>query len=639
MATRTIPLSIQEGGFTTSRPGEYIAYYPDSNFEAFGRDRPTKYSLKFNGLSHPSGSYTAYSVRIKVGGSWYTLYSGTGSFNTSTSLDLSSDTVSALQNSNIEEIGVFPTSSDISKVGIIGSSDSSCTLTITYTVVTGTLTEPANLKVSVDNLGTNDSRDNYIRYRLSWDAAIGEGGTSGSTVKYKVIYASEVREVTTNSATISIWISNLSDYGDSISFTVCASYSNNETYSNTVTVKNIRLSSPPTGLTITQRLNDYYISRSEDTPTYFPEGSTIKLLYSTESSKPTIENSLSIVDISESTGISLPISDTLSGKTVYFRLASCYLSEHHNIVYYNSDIQDFTAVVPLSISLTPIDLVVKSASNADHAANNGESPVSSLYHYISPSIKIDLKGGNTSDRVSVQFISIDGSMTSQVMSSNVPGTDVTERSFIKNLNTVKIPENLFYKEVEYKFIVSYCGLTIESDILSFTPIPTLQVEVLEDNLISNLDKINIHIRNLKLIYYDDDSFYASLYFRRYGDTSSSKIFSYRVVSRKVKENEDDQIISLDLETSKSKLISVSSKDFTESDFVEGKKIEFLVAADGSVCSNWVVTEISFHRYIGFGLDGTWVFGYPHYGIDGKWVECIPHHSDEDGTSWVDCSNK
>ena len=62
MATRTIPLTVESGGYTTGGSGEWVAFFPDSNNSSFGNNNPTSYSITFNS----SYLYANYSSNITM---------------------------------------------------------------------------------------------------------------------------------------------------------------------------------------------------------------------------------------------------------------------------------------------------------------------------------------------------------------------------------------------------------------------------------------------------------------------------------------------------------------------------------------------------------------------------------------------
>ena len=179
MATRTIPLSSES--YTTGGEGEWVAFTPTSNNGAFGSNcTPTSYSISFNHTylyANYSGNVTMeWDLDFKIGGSWYTVYSGTktmsksnSNFNSSGSL--SSTVANAFKNGSITEVAVTQTGNRQIK----GSSSGSATLTINYDEVQPTLGTPAAPIITQNNNGT---------YTASWNAVSASNG-SGS-VQYRL---------------------------------------------------------------------------------------------------------------------------------------------------------------------------------------------------------------------------------------------------------------------------------------------------------------------------------------------------------------------------------------------------------------------------------------------------------------------
>ena len=115
MATRTIPLTVESGGYTTEGEGEWVAFFPDNNNEAFGNHNPTSYSITFNNsylyANYASNITMKWDLDFKIGGTWYNVYSGSNSMSKSnsdfsSSGTLSSSVISALKSGSISEIAI-----------------------------------------------------------------------------------------------------------------------------------------------------------------------------------------------------------------------------------------------------------------------------------------------------------------------------------------------------------------------------------------------------------------------------------------------------------------------------------------------------------------------------------------------------
>ena len=117
MATRTIPLSSET--YTTKGEGEWVAFFPDSNNGAFGSNNtPTYYSISFDHdylyANYKDSVTMEWDLDFKIGGSWYTVYSGSKSMkktssNFNSSGSLSSSVANAFKNGSITEVAVTQT--------------------------------------------------------------------------------------------------------------------------------------------------------------------------------------------------------------------------------------------------------------------------------------------------------------------------------------------------------------------------------------------------------------------------------------------------------------------------------------------------------------------------------------------------
>lgn len=218
MATRTIPLTVESGGYTTNGEGEWVAFFPDSNNGSFGNNNPTSYSITFNSsylyANYSSNVTMKWQLKFKIGGKWYTIYTGSATMNKAnsdfdSSGTLSSSVISALKSGSISEVGVYQDGTRKIK----GSSSAYGTLTITYTEVTPSVTKPGTPTITQNNDGT---------FKASWSASTGSNG-SGS-VTYQLwnvtdgIAASS--SLTATSVTLDIPI-----YETAIEYKVVATYS------------------------------------------------------------------------------------------------------------------------------------------------------------------------------------------------------------------------------------------------------------------------------------------------------------------------------------------------------------------------------------------------------------------------------
>ena len=218
MATRTIPLTVESGGYTTDGEGEWVAFFPDSNNGSFGNHNPTSYSITFN-TSYLYANYSSnvtmkWELKFKIGGTWYSIYTGSKSMKkTSSNFDssgsLSSSVISALKSGSISEVGVFQDGSRVIK----GTSSAYGTLTITYTEVNPSLGTPAAPTITQNNNGT---------YTATWSAVTGSNG-SGS-VQYRLWSVSDGLALSSYSTSRSVTL-DIGAYGTALQYRVQATYS------------------------------------------------------------------------------------------------------------------------------------------------------------------------------------------------------------------------------------------------------------------------------------------------------------------------------------------------------------------------------------------------------------------------------
>ena len=249
MATRTIPLSSES--YTTDGEGEWVAFYPDYNNEAFGSNRtPTSYSISFDHTylyANYSGNVTMkWDLDFKIGGSWYTVYSGSKSMsksnsNFNSSGSLSSTVANAFKNGSITEVAVTQTGSRVIK----GSSSGSGTLTITYDEVQPTITTPSISSITQNNDGT---------FTIKWNACTGSNG-SGSV--YYGVYddtaGGYLRDIYDNPITATSYTGSIPAYGTTREYSIIARYSG--VLSSWSSIKSTTFTKPsitaPSGLKVT----------------------------------------------------------------------------------------------------------------------------------------------------------------------------------------------------------------------------------------------------------------------------------------------------------------------------------------------------------------------------------------------------
>lgn len=215
MGTRTISCSSET--YTTKEAGAWVAFTPRSNNGAFGSNcTPTYYSISFDHnylyANYKDNVTMKWDLDFKIGGSWYTVYSGSKtmkktSSNFNSSGSLSSTVANAFKNGSITEIGVTQTGSR----QIYGSSSGSATLTIDYNEVYPSLGNPGTPSITQNNNGT---------YRITWSAPSYSNGSGSPTYTVKYGSTTVVSNNTSRDHTLTI-----PSYGSSLTFTVTASYS------------------------------------------------------------------------------------------------------------------------------------------------------------------------------------------------------------------------------------------------------------------------------------------------------------------------------------------------------------------------------------------------------------------------------
>lgn len=228
MATRTIPLTVESGGYTTGGSDEWVAFFPDSNNSSFGNNNPTSYSITFNSsylYANYSGNVTMkWQLKFKIGGKWYTIYTGSATMkktnsNFNSSGSLSSEVITALKKNSISEVGVYQNGSRVIK----GTSSAYGTLNITYTEVIPTLGTPVAPTITQNDNGT---------YTASWKAVSASNG-SGS-VQYRLWSVTDGLALSSYSTSTSTTL-KIGTYDYAFQFKVQATYSGLTTNSGTTT--------------------------------------------------------------------------------------------------------------------------------------------------------------------------------------------------------------------------------------------------------------------------------------------------------------------------------------------------------------------------------------------------------------------
>ena len=228
MATRTIPLTVESGGYTTAGEGEWVAFFPDSNNGSFGNNNPTSYSITFNSsylyANYASSVTMRWKLKFKIGGTWYTIYTGSQAMSkTNSDFDssgtLSSSVISALKSGSISEVGVYQNGTRVIK----GTSSATGTLTITYTEVTPSVTKPGTPTFTQNNDGT---------FKASWGTATGSNGSGSVTYQLWSVTDGEAVSSSSTSTTVTL---DIPTYGTAIQYKVIATYSGTTANSSTVT--------------------------------------------------------------------------------------------------------------------------------------------------------------------------------------------------------------------------------------------------------------------------------------------------------------------------------------------------------------------------------------------------------------------
>lgn len=224
MATRTIPLTVEEDGYLTEGKGEWVAFFPDYNNEAFGAHRPYYYSVTFNSsklYANYSGNVTMeWELRFRIGETWYDVYEGSrtmskSSSNFDTSGYLPDDVIAALKTGTLNEIGVYQDGDREIK----GTWDAYGTLTIEYEEIYPSLTKP-----TITALTQNDNK-----ITITWSHSTYTDGTA--TRKYNILYKTDA--MINNSEPYATFTTNLTSntytgtipsdwYGQGVSFWVIA---------------------------------------------------------------------------------------------------------------------------------------------------------------------------------------------------------------------------------------------------------------------------------------------------------------------------------------------------------------------------------------------------------------------------------
>lgn len=243
MATRTIPLSSES--YTTGGAGEWVAFSPDYNNEAFGSNRtPTYYSINFDHnylyANYASNVTMKWKLKFKIGGTWYTIYTGSRTMKKtnsdfSSSGSLSSDVITALKNNSISEVGVYQDGSRVIK----GTSSGSGTLTIDYDEIQPSLGTPAAPTITQNNNGT---------YTAKWSAVSASNGSGN--VQYRLWSVTDGMALSSYSTSTSVTL-NIGTYDYALQFRVQATYSGLTTNGSTTTKTFYKPSiTAPSGLTV-----------------------------------------------------------------------------------------------------------------------------------------------------------------------------------------------------------------------------------------------------------------------------------------------------------------------------------------------------------------------------------------------------
>lgn len=122
MATRTVYLTVESGGYTTKGEGEWIDFYVTSGGDAFGIYEPYAIEIDFSGVTSYYGSSVTHKWKIKLAGdgsydnygnNYYTIaefskamYDDTANFDLSYT-SLNSDAINLLKTQGLTNIGIF----------------------------------------------------------------------------------------------------------------------------------------------------------------------------------------------------------------------------------------------------------------------------------------------------------------------------------------------------------------------------------------------------------------------------------------------------------------------------------------------------------------------------------------------------
>ena len=187
MATRTVYLTIESGGYTTKGEGEWIDFYVTSGGEAFGIYEPYAIEIDFSGVTSYYGSSVTHKWKIKLAGdgsygnygdNYYTIaefskamYDDTANFDLSYT-SLNSDAINLLKTQGLTNIGIF----QVGTRKIVGKSSASAIATIYYN-------EPSYDWDSGPTI-TSIKNNNNGEYTIKWSAANWQGGNT--YVRYDV---------------------------------------------------------------------------------------------------------------------------------------------------------------------------------------------------------------------------------------------------------------------------------------------------------------------------------------------------------------------------------------------------------------------------------------------------------------------
>lgn len=227
MAEQYSYLTVESGGYTTAGSGEWVDYEPSQKNVPLGSNAsPYAVEIYFDSgtvyANYASNVTMKWDIKIKAGGSWYTLYSGSKSMNKSNSnFSLGYQSISdsglksALKSSGYNHVGIYQTGSR----NIKGTSSSGGDCWIYYDVAQPTLGTPGTPTVTQNNSG---------QYVISWSAPSYSNG-SGSPYYYVLVDGDA--EMFGTSSTSYTWTIPSSYYGVSHYFTIRADYSGLMTFS------------------------------------------------------------------------------------------------------------------------------------------------------------------------------------------------------------------------------------------------------------------------------------------------------------------------------------------------------------------------------------------------------------------------